>query len=195
MRSLFARLGLVSMKGRNSVRYALRGIGMILAVGILVSAALAQGEERDEAAAVVHNTAGEQIGVVTFRQDGGKMLVHAQLSGLTEGFHGFHVHAVGECTGNFTGAGGHLNPTGLHHPGHPGDMPALLAHADGAAELSFVSDRLKMADLFDPDGSAVIVHADPDNYGHIPTRYAPEPDATSLGTGDAGARIACGVIR
>ena len=52
-----------------------------------------------------------------------------------------------------------------------------------------------MNDLFDADGSAVIVHAGPDNYANIPTRYTgPVPDATTLATGDAGGRVACGVV-
>lgn len=177
------------------MRNAVFGLGMVLAVATLASGVLAESEDRRAAAAVMRDAAGKEIGVVTFTQQAGKVLVHAQLSDLPEGFHGFHVHGVGECTGNFTSAGGHLNPPGSPHPGHYGDMPVLLANADGTAELRLVSDRLKMVDLFDGDGSAVIVHADPDNYGHIPTRYAPEPDATTLGTGDAGARIACGVIQ
>lgn len=178
------------------MRNALFGLAMALAVGSLGTPVAAETDDRREASAVVHDVAGNQIGVVIFTQQDRKMVVHAQLSALAEGFHGFHVHAVGECLGNFTSAGSHLDPSGSHrHAGHYGDMPALLANADGRAELLFVSDRLKMADLFDADGSAVIVHADPDNYGNIPTRYAPEPDATTLGTGDAGARIGCGVVQ
>lgn len=178
------------------MRNALFGLAMALTVGSLSTLVAAETDERRETTAVVYDVAGDQIGVVTFTHQDGKMVVHAQLSALTEGFHGFHVHAVGECSGNFTSAGSHLDPSGSHHhAGHYGDMPALLANADGRAELLFVSDRLTMADLLDADGSAVIVHADPDNYGHIPTRYAPEPDATTLGTGDAGPRIACGVIQ
>jgi len=49
-------------------------------------------------------------------------------------------------------------------------------------------------DLFDADGSAVIVHASPDNYANIPTRYVATPDSTTFGTGDAGGRVACGVV-
>ena len=178
------------------MRNTLFGLAMALAVGGVGTVASAQTDERREAAAIVRDVAGQQIGVVTFTGQGGKLLVHAQLTGLTEGFNGFHVHAVGECVDNFTSAGGHLNPAGsARHPGHYGDMPSLLANADGTAELLFVSDRLRMADMFDADGSAVIVHADTDNYGNIPTRYIAEPDATTYGTGDAGARIACGVIQ
>jgi Cu-Zn family superoxide dismutase len=58
-----------------------------------------------------------------------------------------------------------------------------------------VTDRFTVADLFDEDGSAVIVHAGEDNFGNIPTdRYEPDPDETTLNTGDAGGRAGCGVI-
>jgi Cu-Zn family superoxide dismutase len=73
---------------------------------------------------------------------------------------------------------------------------------DGEAWLRFQTDAFEIEDLFDADGSAIIVHADRDNFAHIPTRYhshTPEntfgPDSASLATGDAGARIACGVVR
>ena len=63
-------------------------------------------------------------------------------------------------------------------------------------ELTTVTDRFGVADLLaDDDGSAVMVHSGPDNYANIPERYAPEgPDADTLGTGDAGSRLACGVV-
>lgn len=61
---------------------------------------------------------------------------------------------------------------------------------------STVTDRVNVTELFDGDGSAFIVHEKPDNYANIPTdRYDPDPDTTTLGTGDAGGRILCGVVR
>jgi Cu-Zn family superoxide dismutase len=177
------------------MRYAWIGVALILGV-ILAASASAQDDERREAAAVVHDEWGRQLGLVTFTQQGEKVTVHALLSGLSEGFHGFHVHAVGECSGNFTSAGSHLDPPGLHHhASHAGDLPSLLVNADGTVEMLFVTNRFTLADLFDANGSAVIVHADPDNHGNIPARYAAEPDATTLATGDAGARIGCGVVK
>ncbi len=121
-----------------------------------------------------------------------KVVVDAPLTTLSAGFHGFHVHAVGECNAPFTSAGGHFNPAGQSHPNHAADMPVLLVNADGTAEARFVTDRFTVSQIA---GRAVIIHAKPDNYANIPTdRYDPDPDATTLATGDAGPRVACGVI-
>jgi Cu-Zn family superoxide dismutase len=85
------------------------------------------------------------------------------------------------------------------HGDHAGDMPPLLVTADGDAWATFVTDRFTLDELRDADGSAVMVHAGRDNLANIPPeRYSaagvPGPDATTLMTGDAGARVACGVI-
>lgn len=93
-----------------------------------------------------------------------------------------------------TSAGGHFTPPGQKHPSHAGDLPVLLAKADGKASLRVKTDRFTVQALFDADGSAMIIHADHDNYANVPTRYAAQPDAATFGTGDAGGRIACGVI-
>ena len=150
------------------------------------------------AVALLYNAGGEFIGLATLSQTGDRAHVQVEVFGLPPGFHGFHMHAVGACDAGtsapFTSAGGHINPDGRDHGHHAGDMPVLYVQADGAGTLSFITDRLAVVDLFDADGSAVIVHADPDNFGNIPPRYAAAPDATTLSTGDAGARIACGVI-
>jgi Cu-Zn family superoxide dismutase len=79
-------------------------------------------------------------------------------------------------------------------------MPSLLVLADGTAQAQFASDRFAIDELFDADGSAIIVHAAADNFANIPTRYQSTtegvfgPDSATLGTGDAGARVACGVV-
>jgi Cu-Zn family superoxide dismutase len=98
-------------------------------------------------------------------------------------------------------AGGHYNPTGAGHGDHAGDFPSLLVTEDGSARLQFVTDRFSIRDLFDADGSALMVHTGRDNFANIPNRYRspaspPEggPDPETLETGDAGARAACGVI-
>jgi Cu-Zn family superoxide dismutase len=73
-------------------------------------------------------------------------------------------------------------------------MTSLYIQADGTGTLRFETDRFTVADLFDADGAAVMIHALPDNFANIPTRYVPEPDAMTLNTGDAGGRVACGQV-
>jgi superoxide dismutase, Cu-Zn family len=143
---------------------------------------------------------GADIGIVRMTTQGGEVVVRAMVEGLTPGFHGFHVHSVGECVPPFTSAGGHYNPTGVGHGEHAGDMPSLLVLGDGTAELQFATDRFTIAELYDADGTAIIVHALPDNFANIPTRYQSTtegvfgPDSATLATGDAGGRVACGVV-
>ena len=179
-----------------------RVVGLALVVGAIALGLSSQQETRAAgqpggAVAVLRTVAGENAGVVAFAPRGEQVLVHATVWGLSPGFHGFHIHAVGACDPamNFTSAGGHLNPEGDAHNDHAGDQPSLLVLADGTGQLSFLTDRYTIADLVDADGATVIVHALADNFAHIPERYASDgPDAMTLATGDAGARIACGLV-
>lgn len=150
----------------------------------------------EKARAALVNASGVEIGTVKLEQDGDGVELNVKvLGGVTAGFHGLHIHTTGVCATPFTSAGGHYNPGGAAHRDHAGDLPVLYIDEDGEANARFSSDRFALADLFDADGSAFILHANADNYANIPTdRYAPDPDATTLATGDAGARIACGVI-
>lgn len=141
------------------------------------------------------NAQGQPVGDVTFTEEGGKVVVEGKVRGLPPGFHGFHVHAVGTCEPPFTSAGGHLTAGAQDHPTHAGDQPVVMVLADGTGETRFVTDRYKLADILPPDGSAVIVHAGADNYANVPTRYAGSIDQMTKDTGDAGGRLACGVIR
>ena len=126
--------------------------------------------------------------------------------GLSTGIHGFHVHANNDpsngdgCIGpSFASADGHYNPTGAVHPNHAGDMPVLFF---STAQPVFTGSPTFGANIFitsnftpnEVKGKAIIIHALPDNCANIPSRYAPPPDATTLATGDAGGRVACGVI-
>lgn len=146
------------------------------------------------------STGGAEAGVVKLTQQGSNVIVCADVEGLTPGSHGFHVHSVGECVPPFTSAGGHYNPAGTGHGSHAGDMPSLLVLDDGTAQLQFATDNFTIAELFDADGTAIIVHALPDNFANIPTRYQSTtegtfgPDSATLATGDAGGRVACGMV-
>jgi superoxide dismutase, Cu-Zn family len=189
----------------------MRSIKAVAAVAILASVALATGigaalatgdDERSgrRATAVLHDAAGQRVGLAVFKERRGKVTVSASVWGLAPEFHGFHVHAVGECVPPFTSALGHYNPGNAAHGAHAGDLPSLLVNQDGTGQLQFATDRFSISDLFDADGSALIVHAGRDNYANIPDRYiqqatgTPGPDAETLATGDAGARAACGVV-
>jgi Cu-Zn family superoxide dismutase len=138
---------------------------------------------------------GRALGQVTFTEAGGRVVVDASLRGLPPGFHGFHIHATGKCEPPFTTAGGHLAIGDQGHPSHAGDQPVLLVLADGSAELRFATDRYRLTDLLGAEGRAVIVHAAADNYGNVPSRYAPAVDENTARTGDAGDRSGCGVIK
>lgn len=151
--------------------------------------------------ATLRNAGGAVVGVVEFAERDGAVEVEVKgVQGLPAGFHGFHVHAVGTCdpaTG-FASAGGHFSADGAH-PGHAGDMPVLLINADGTGGAVFRTDRFSVPGVV---GRAVIVHALPDNYANVPvgtgsTQYtanAADASALTAATGNAGGRIACGVI-
>jgi Cu-Zn family superoxide dismutase len=152
------------------------------------------------ATAKLVNADGERVGRVWMRAHGRRgdqgVVVVARVHDLTPGFHGFHIHTTGRCDApGFTTAGGHFNPAGATHGSHAGDLPSLLVAEDGTAMLATTTDRFSLADLRDADGSAVMVHSGADNFANIPPRYAPPADQETLNTGDAGTRVACGVVR
>ena len=96
--------------------------------------------------------------------------------------------------GNFLSAGGHFQAEG--HSGHPasGDLTSVQVLEDGTATLVTTTDAFTVDELVANGGTSVMIHAGADNFGNIPTRYAPAPDQQTLDTGDAGGRVACGVI-
>lgn len=152
---------------------------------------------------------GGSLGTVEFVEVDGGTLVTVEAAGLEPGFHGLHIHTTGLCEpdsvnpndpeerGAFLSAGGHLvGPDDeASHPDHAGDLPPLYVAGDGTARITTLTDRLDRELLLDDDGTAVMIHEDPDNLAHIPERYAPEgPDEDTLMAGDGGSRIACGVV-
>jgi superoxide dismutase, Cu-Zn family len=174
----------------------LAGVAIVVALGLLQQPAAA-GNTSDEAKVQLRNAAGVVVGDAKFEQERDGVEVRVTVSGLTPGFHGFHIHTVGSCVAaDFTSAGGHFNPTGEAHGHHAGDLPILQVNPDGTGEARFTIASFQISQLFDADGSALIVHAGADNYANIPQRYsATGPDATTLATGDSGARVVCGVIQ
>jgi superoxide dismutase, Cu-Zn family len=187
----------------RSRKTLLLGIALVAITGALTAPLYGSdgtSSSRNHVRVELQDAAGADIGFVKLTEQGGKVIVRGEVSGLTPGFHGFHVHTVGQCVPPFTTAGGHYNPGGVGHGSHAGDMPSLLVLDDGTAEAQFATDRYTIDELFDADGSAIIVHAGADNFANIPTRYQSTtegvfgPDSVTLATGDAGARVACGVV-
>lgn len=146
-----------------------------------------------EAEAVLYNASGERRGdAVLVQLDQGIRLV-LQVEGMTPGVMAAHIHMTGRCDGpDFTSAGGHWNPLGREHgrdnPAgqHMGDMPNLIVGQDGRGLLEVIISDGRIADgraeLLDDDGAAVMIHAGPDDYRSDPA-------------GDAGPRVACGVVQ
>jgi Cu-Zn family superoxide dismutase len=127
-------------------------------------------------------------GQVDFEQVEGGVSVHAHLSGLEPGAHGFHIHQWGNCSsGDGKSAGGHYNPHGKDHAGpdsdvkHVGDLGNIVAEADGTAHYEATIKGIYLNGPNGILGRGMIVHAGTD-------------DLTSQPTGDAGGRVACGVI-
>lgn len=169
-----------------------------------VLAEMADTNDKKAAEATMHNASGEAIGTVTFYQKDKSVLVEALFEkGLSPGWHGFHIHEKGLCDpydpeGAFLSAGGHYNPEKTSHPNHAGDMPLLYAHEDGSAYMLTSLDRFDAKQLAQ-ENRGIIVHANADNYANIPERYqsgdTKGPDEETLKAGDAGSRVACGVIK
>lgn len=144
------------------------------------------------ATATLRNGEGKDVGRAELTQTPAGVLIRLSVKGLPAGDHAFHVHAVGKCEPPFTSAGGHFNPDnrkhGLMAPDghHAGDMPNLHVPSSGDLEVEVVNavitlERGKPNSVFDSDGSALIIHAGKDDYKSDPT-------------GEAGGRIACGLV-
>ena len=162
---------------------------MLTAGSLVLAVAPALLGEPTKAIAVLHPTKGSNVeGVVTFTKSGEEMKNVADVSGLTPGKHGFHIHEFGDCSSpDGKAAGGHFNPTNDPHAGHDvaqrheGDMGNIEADSSGKAHLELTDNMMMMSGEKSIIGHSVIVHEKAD-------------DLKSQPTGDAGGRVACGVI-
>jgi superoxide dismutase, Cu-Zn family len=155
-------------------------------------AAISSAASAQSAKATFKNDEGKDIGSVELMQVSDGVLLKIALKGLPAGDHAFHVHAAGKCEPPFTSAGGHFNPGNKMHGmmsaegHHAGDMPDLVVPASGELNVQLVNTAITLENekpnsVFKPDGTALIIHANPDDYKTDPT-------------GNAGGRIACAVI-
>ncbi len=165
----------------------------VLLVLFFMVAASARGTEVKHASAVLKDAGGKEVGRATLMEDD-KGIVHVEVrvKGLSPGPHATHIHENGSCGPTFAAAGAHFNPTGRHHGfknpegPHAGDLPDVEVNSAGDGYLSTTTDLVTLspgpASLFNGNGTALVVHALPD-------------DNVSDPAGNSGDRIACGVIK
>ena len=165
----------------------------LLHIGLSLLAAgslpLASAQEPTKAIAVLHPTKGSNVeGTVTFTKSGNEVKIVAEVTGLTPGKHGFHIHEFGDCSSpDGMAAGGHFNPTNNPHAGHDaerrheGDMGNVEADSAGKAHLELTDNMMKMSGEKSIIGRSLIVHEKVD-------------DLKTQPTGNSGGRVACGVI-
>jgi Cu-Zn family superoxide dismutase len=158
--------------------------------GAAIARAVRADDAPTRAVADLSPTQGQKVhGQVVFERKSGGVEVVAKLEGLTPGTHGFHVHEVGDCSApDASSAKGHFNPGQQPHGArdaaqrHEGDLGNITADASGKAEAKLVDSKLSFDGAQSIVGKAVIVHEKADDFKTQPT-------------GDAGGRVACGVVK
>ena len=167
------------------------GLTAALMLTASVPSTIAQAAD-ESASTVLKDTNGQNVSTASFTQTPPGVLLKLSLKGISPGEHAFHIHAVGKCVPpSFDSAGPHFNPGNTQHgimagPGHAGDMPNLHIPPTGALEIELINtaitlDKSKPNSILHPGGTAMVIHAGKDD-------YMTDPD------GNAGSRIACGVI-
>ena len=162
---------------------------LVMASIMAVAVVSAQAQSVTKAVAVLSPTKGSNVsGTVTFTQVNGGVRIVADVTGLTPGEHAFHIHEFGDCSApDATSAGGHFNPRHMQHGApdasvrHAGDFGNLEANGAGKAHYDRVDKMISLNGAESIVGRGVIVHEKVDDFITQPT-------------GNAGARVACGVI-
>jgi len=162
-----------------------------LAASLVASLLAVPAFAADQASAVLKDAQGNEVGKATLTATPSGVLISLDLTAIPPGEHAFHIHAVGKCEPpDFKSAGGHFNPDstkhGLMNPEgpHAGDMPNLHVPEGGKLQIEVLNPTVTLtaeSALLDEDGSAVVIHTGADDYQTDPA-------------GNAGDRIACGVI-
>jgi superoxide dismutase, Cu-Zn family len=163
---------------------------LVGATGLCALAAAPSQAGAQDATAELIDTKSTPVGTAQLNQLEQGVQILIAISGLPAGEHALHIHETGECEPPFESAGDHFNPTDAEHGWdssegpHAGDLPNIYV-GEGELQVEFLTDKVTLEDgetsLFDDDGSAIVIHQGLDDYHSQPS-------------GDAGDRVACGVI-
>lgn len=168
-------------------------VKVLASVAVIMFATASGAAEKNKAAtAQLKDASGKVVGTATFKEKKDGVEVKVDVSGLQPGKHGIHLHEKGKCDPpDFKSAGEHFNPSMKHHGTknpqgkHAGDLPNLEVKNDGTAKMTATAEGATLgkgaSSLLKEGGTALVIHADPDDEKTDPT-------------GKSGTRIACGVV-